>query len=455
MSAQAIEVKGLGKEYRIGAQKRIANASGLLETVTEGARNLLQRRRSSRETETDRRFWALKDIDLSIGTGEVVGVIGRNGSGKSTLLKILSDIVEPTEGRARIRGRVASLLEVGTGFHSELTGRENIYLNGALIGMKQHEVRANFDRIVEFSGVGKFLDTPVKRYSSGMYVRLAFAVAAHLEPEVLIVDEVLAVGDFSFQQKCLGRMQDVARDGRTVLFVSHNLAAVEALCSRCVLLDGGRLVADGAPYEVTREFRRKLSDIGGNAEVSLEELTGAARKVRVLTRARMLDETGALTTFIPVSRAFELRIGLRLPSGLQNVVCVVCIDSNYGTRMLTLTSPVNDGQLNVVGDQEITCRVDEFPLAPGAYRISLIVLSRNEVIDKLDGILALTVTNGEIYREGRGAQSGMCIARADWRIGAKALIANSSTSQTITVGEAEVSASRDTNELSDPSAVTV
>lgn len=238
MNQPVISVEGLGKRYLIGHQVRYDT---LRDRISQGARGILRRwRHPVGGTATQEEFWALRDVSFQVSRGEVVGIIGRNGAGKSTLLKILSRITEPTAGRATIRGRVASLLEVGTGFHPELTGRENIFLNGAILGMSRAEIRAKFDEIVAFAEVERFLDTPVKHYSSGMYVRLAFAVAAHLEPEILIVDEVLAVGDAAFQRKCLGKMQDVSRqEGRTVLLVSHNLGQISTLATRCVLLEKG------------------------------------------------------------------------------------------------------------------------------------------------------------------------------------------------------------------------
>src|SRR4051812_45707528 len=251
MSKPIIDVQGLGKAYRIGMVN--PKHTNFRETITELAKTPFKRMRrldddfsSGDQVDT---YWALKDVSFHVNQGEVLGVIGRNGAGKSTLLKCLSRITEPTTGEARIRGRVSSLLEVGTGFHPELTGRENIYLNGAILGMKRAEIRSKFDEIVAFSEVEKFLDTPVKRYSSGMYVRLAFAVAAHLEPEVLIVDEVLAVGDASFQKKCLGKMGDVVKHGRTVLFVSHNMDAVASLCTQVLLVEKGRAGEKLTPEE--------------------------------------------------------------------------------------------------------------------------------------------------------------------------------------------------------------
>ena len=239
MTDLAIRVEHLGKRYRIGERERYR---ALRDTLADAVKAPLRRLRSPRSPRVvDNTIWALRDVSLEVAPGEVLGVIGHNGAGKSTLLKILSRITEPTEGRAEVRGRVGSLLEVGTGFHPELTGRENIYLNGAILGMKRSEITRRFDEMVAFAGVERFIDTPVKRYSSGMYLRLAFAVAAHLEPEILLVDEVLAVGDAAFQKKCLGRMSDVAREGRTVLFVSHNLPSIENLCQRVVVVDGGRI----------------------------------------------------------------------------------------------------------------------------------------------------------------------------------------------------------------------
>jgi lipopolysaccharide transport system ATP-binding protein len=239
----AMEVHGLGKKYRVGALRGQASSyKRLTETIVDTLKSPFRRLQPGGASATEE-FWALKDVSFTLPKGEVLGVIGRNGAGKSTLLKILSRVTNPSEGRARMYGRIGSLLEVGTGFHPELTGRENIYLNGTILGMRKAEIDRNFDEIVAFAGVEKFLDTPVKRYSSGMYVRLAFAVAAHLETEILLVDEVLAVGDIEFQKKCLGKMQGIANEGRTILFVSHNMNAVEDLCRCALLLEHGSIAA--------------------------------------------------------------------------------------------------------------------------------------------------------------------------------------------------------------------
>ncbi|MBU5636463.1 ABC transporter ATP-binding protein [Geomonas sp. Red69] len=260
----AIKVENLSKKYLIRHQGGGAGQAALRDVLTEGARRLGKRLLGQKvaAAQYSEEFWALKDVSFQVGQGERIGIIGRNGAGKSSLLKILSRITEPSAGGVRLRGRVASLLEVGTGFHPELTGRENIFLNGAIMGMSRAEIRRKFDEIVAFAEVERFLDTPVKRYSSGMYVRLAFAVAAHLEPEILVVDEVLAVGDAAFQKKCLGKMQDVGREGRTVLFVSHNMRAIRQLCDRAILLSGGELIADGAAPQVIERYLRDTSATG-------------------------------------------------------------------------------------------------------------------------------------------------------------------------------------------------
>ena len=255
MSKPAIQVENIGKKYLLRHQQQGRRYTALRDVIAGKAKGIFNRQSSIANRQSVEEFWALKDVSFSIQQGEAVGIIGRNGAGKSTLLKLLSRITEPTTGSIRLRGRVASLLEVGTGFHPELTGRENIFLNGAILGMTRVEIRRKFDEIVAFAEVEKFLDTPVKRYSSGMYVRLAFAVAAHLEPEILIVDEVLAVGDSQFQKKCLGKMQDVSqKDGRTVLFVSHNMSAISELTQRCVYLENGRVKADGPTPAMVQQY---------------------------------------------------------------------------------------------------------------------------------------------------------------------------------------------------------
>ena len=287
----AVSISGLSKRYTIHHLARPRYES-LREVISDGARSLVRRAFSpgNREAkDSDEEFWALKDVNFTVAPGERLGIIGRNGAGKSTLLKILSRITEPTAGRIEIRGRVSSLLEVGTGFHPELTGRENIFLNGTILGMSLRDIRRKFDEIVAFAEIERFLDTPVKRYSSGMYVRLAFSVAAHLQPDILIVDEVLAVGDAQFQRKCLGKMNDVTGEGRTVIFVSHNMTTVTSLCTKCVLLDQGRVRSIGDPPHVTAEYYQGGFSGKGPELIPTEQTTGSRDEIAVLRRARLVD----------------------------------------------------------------------------------------------------------------------------------------------------------------------
>jgi len=303
----AIEVEGLSKKYRLGEYQ--AAYGTLRETVVHAGRRLTGREHHRASTE----LWALQDVSFDVPEGEVLGVVGRNGAGKSTLLKILSRIVSPTAGRAEIRGRVGSLLEVGTGFSAELTGRENIYLNGAILGMKRREIEDRFDAIVEFSGVEKFIDTPVKRYSSGMYVRLAFAVAAHFEPEILFVDEVLAVGDAEFQARCLGRMEEFGNSGRTVIFVSHNMQAVAQLCDRAILLEGGRLVREGPSEEVVAYHLQTSAGAGSTRTWSADEAPGDDL-VR-LRSVRIVDEDGDSVDYVDVRRPVGIELAFTVLHG--------------------------------------------------------------------------------------------------------------------------------------------
>jgi len=285
----AINISGLGKRYLIGAQRQ--RSESLRDAITNVATAPIRRlRHAGSSTGHVSELWALRDVSLDVDAGQVLGVIGRNGAGKSTLLKILSRITKPTTGRVAIHGRVGSLLEVGTGFHQELSGRENIYLNGAILGMTRKEIAGKFDAIVEFSEIAGFLDTPVKRYSTGMFVRLAFAVAAHLDPEILLVDEVLSVGDLAFQRKCLGQMEQIAGSGRTVFFVSHNMSAVRDLCTRVVELDKGRLVADGPSDEIVKAYIANQTATGG-AVLHIPHALGRPEELLV-TAARVLDEQG-------------------------------------------------------------------------------------------------------------------------------------------------------------------
>jgi lipopolysaccharide transport system ATP-binding protein len=301
----AIEVEGLSKKYRLGEMQ--AAYGTLRESLSHAAKRLA--RQEARHH--DREIWALRDVSFDVEEGSVLGLIGRNGAGKSTLLKILTRIVSPTSGKARIRGRVGSLLEVGTGFHTELTGRENIYLNGAILGMKRREIDQRFDAMVEFSGVEKFIDTPVKRYSSGMYVRLAFSVAAHLEPEIMLVDEVLSVGDAEFQRRCLGRMEELGSAGRTVLFVSHQLSAIAQLCDRAIQINGGKIVQDGAPAEVIAHYLHQTHSAGTERVWESEDAAPGNDLVRIMA-VRVLSHDGMPPGIVDVRRPIGIETVFRV-----------------------------------------------------------------------------------------------------------------------------------------------
>ena len=340
MSEVAIRCEGLGKQYRIGKRERYRT---LRDTLTDAMYAPFRRIRSafqpsslpaSQHPNGDDTIWALKDVSFEIKQGEVVGIIGRNGAGKSTLLKILSRITEPTEGTAEIHGRVGSLLEVGTGFHPELTGRENIYLNGAILGMRKAEIGRNFDEIVAFAEVEQFIDTPVKHYSSGMYMRLAFAVAAHLEPEILLVDEVLAVGDLAFQKKCLGKMSDVAKEGRTVLFVSHNLAAVGRLCTRGIYLAEGRIAYDGLAQSAIGLYVKQLP----TAEAAL---TYRDLSLQVLFE----DEHGSRITVWQYNSDLIVQVYVNSREALRDPAIDLAFYSESGVRVFAVQSDRLDEQM--------------------------------------------------------------------------------------------------------------
>jgi lipopolysaccharide transport system ATP-binding protein len=362
-------------------------------------------------------FWALSDVGFEIKPGEVVGIIGRNGAGKSTLLKILSRITKPTAGEVRLRGRVGSLLEVGTGFHPELTGSENIYLNGAILGMKRAEITRKFEQIVEFAEVAQFLETPVKRYSSGMYVRLAFAVAAHLQPEILIVDEVLAVGDMGFQRKCMGRMREVGRSGCTVLFVSHSMPAIEALCSRVLLLDGGRVVRDGSVRELIQEYHQRVLQPVNGANDDLAQRGGSGRSQKVYQSATLLDERGEPTSFLPLGGLFHLRLGMDAATPLEYPTITLGIDDTLGHRLLSLQTPVTKPVLeHVQGQITVDCKVPNFPLAPGEYWVKLGLRSLVGEVDEIERVLHFSVTDADKFGEGRGIHQGLCVAPTQWTV---------------------------------------
>lgn len=393
MSSEIVSIEGLGKCYRIGARRE--RSLSLRESVTSmavgAARRLGQlvtRRRAEPRSED---FWALKDISLEVQRGEVCGIIGRNGAGKSTLLKILSRITEPTEGRAVLRGRVGSLLEVGTGFHPELTGRENIYMSGAILGMRKAEIQRKFDGIVAFADIERFLDTPCKRYSSGMYVRLGFAVAAHLEPEILIIDEVLAVGDAAFQKKCLGKMSEVSRSGRTVLFVSHNMRVVNKLCTRAVLLADGRVVGDGSPQQITDQY---LAEAATGVE-AVKEFEWPAATDNAITRLELLDGTGTPGTALRAGDKWSAKVHFSTRRPLPHGIVGCGISTADGVPVHTFWSQPQDFQ---VGSHTAIFHYNQVQLSAGTYRLTLGLSSHERTVHYLED--AAFIQLGEAPAEG-------------------------------------------------------
>jgi lipopolysaccharide transport system ATP-binding protein len=378
MSRTVIKAEGLGKEYIIGKrEKRIETFGEMLTSLATPYRRLRNLRGNVDPAE---RIWALKGVSFDVKEGEVVGVIGRNGAGKSTLLKILSRVTEPTEGRAMIKGRVSSLLEVGTGFHPELTGRENIYLNGAVLGMSRKEIDKKFDAIVDFSGVEKFIDTPVKRYSSGMYVRLAFAVGAHLDPEIMIVDEVLAVGDVEFQKKCLGQMHSVARGGRTVLFVSHNMASIEELCDRAIVMNAGRLDRDGPARSVIAHYLRDAPGRRAFEFDALADREGSGHAV--INSVDLLSADGASRlSSVPFYQPFRVRIHYRAKQPLDAPKFGLAILSQRGERVVLNENTEAGVRIDrIQGQGYVDCLVRNPSLLPGEYYLELWIVEIPNVL---------------------------------------------------------------------------
>jgi lipopolysaccharide transport system ATP-binding protein len=419
VASVAISVEGLSKRYRLGT----FTGSGygrLTESLSDAALAPFRRLRGAiAEAPDERTIWALKEVAFEVAEGDVVGIVGRNGAGKTTLLKVLSRITAPTTGQATLRGRVGSLLEVGTGFHPELTGRENVYLNGAILGMGRSEVRRKFDDIVAFAEVERFLDTPVKRYSSGMAVRLAFAVAAHLEPEILIVDEVLAVGDAAFQRKCLGKMESVGREGRTVLFVSHNMAAVSHLCDWAVQLDAGRVIRSGSTDEVVRAY---LDEAAGAGRLALEERpdrkgSGQLRVRAVTLRDRTGRDVGALRLGEPALIELEYESPAERP--LSNVAVWLHLDSLFGQRVTTLHNELAGQEFETLPPRgTIACELPRLPLLPGAYQLTFYVTVNGIQADWLINAGTIEVAEGDFFETGKlpRSQDGLVVFDQRWTV---------------------------------------
>jgi lipopolysaccharide transport system ATP-binding protein len=412
-----IRARRLGKQYRIGQQQQYRT---LRESIVDAVRAPLARLTSGAWPAQDATFWALKDISFEVPSGQAVGIIGRNGAGKSTLLKVLSRVTEPTTGRVELFGRIASLLEVGTGFHPELTGRENIFLNGALLGMRRADIARKLDEIVAFSEIERFLDTPVKRYSSGMYVRLAFAVAAHLEPDVLVVDEVLAVGDASFQKKCLGKLEDVAGHGRTVLFVSHNMPAVTRLCSRAILLQEGQLVNDGPSAQIVGEYLTGVAKSGATRSWPVDQAPGTA-ELR-LTSVSLIGADGLPVAAPLISEPLQLRVGYRtLVPGLRFRCSVLFF--TQGVCAFAAVEPIEEERARPA-DYYSTLMIPPDLLAEGDYTVQVSLFasrgSKSRFAIVRDAV-AFYVTDPLTGSSARGdyaeAMLGVMRPKLEWQLG--------------------------------------
>jgi lipopolysaccharide transport system ATP-binding protein len=416
MSDSVIRVEGLGKKYVLGHQSEgRSQYKSLRDVVADGARSMFRQKERSERDE----FWALRDVNFEISQGDRVGIIGRNGAGKSTLLKVLSRIVEPTTGRIGIRGRVASLLEVGTGFHPELTGRENIYLNGAILGMSRREIERKFDEIVAFAEVERFLDTPVKRYSSGMYVRLAFAVAAHLEPEILIVDEVLAVGDAQFQKKCLGKMEDVGKEGRTVIFVSHQMSAIQALCDRGIVLQAGKVILDGNSNDAVNLYLESGCTLANEVPLAERKDRSGSGKVKAVG-ITIFDQKGLQVSSLQAGEDYCFAIDClnQTESKLSNVVLSLDIfDERDNLILLFRTNFTNEFITMNPGMNQVRCKIQNLPITLGSYRTSVFVSHADqEFLDFVKDASSFSVEGGDFFGTGSSGLPSHCkvLTKVDW-----------------------------------------
>jgi len=384
MPSPALQVEQLGKQYPYHRY-----TGDLRQTISQWFKQ---------SKGSDESFWALKEVNFALSQGETLGIIGRNGSGKSTLLKILSQITKPTTGRVSLYGRVASLLEVGTGFHPDLTGRENIYLNGSFLGMTRKEISLKLDEIIDFAGIAPFIETPVKHYSSGMYMRLAFAVAAHLEAEILLVDEVLAVGDLSFQQKCLGKMNDLTQDGRTVLFVSHDLGAVNTLCKEAIWLDRGCIQQRGLAVEVIQAYSSHFEEFRSTSEYQNREGSGKLR----LSQIRVLDAEDREVTSVQTGDSIRIKMEFESvpPQSFKEVVIGLPIRTASGVFMTVLNNKMSGFPIQDAAVNEVICSIDRIPLLPGTYFIDLNLIVDYQISDRIPSLIQLTVLSGDYYDSG-------------------------------------------------------
>ena len=403
----AISAAGLSKRYTIGTAPRY-------DLLTERLAGLFRLRRARREPDTT--LWAVRDVSFEVKHGEVLGIIGRNGAGKSTLLKILTRITPPTHGHAHIHGRLASLLEVGTGFHPELTGRENIYLNAAILGMRKREIDRRLDEIVDFSGVARFIDTPVKHYSTGMSMRLAFSVAAHLDPEILIVDEVLAVGDADFQKKCLGKMHTSARSGRTVLFVSHNMSAITSLCTRALLMADGAIAHDGTPAHVVQQY---MASLERTAAVPFGEITNRQGNGEVrFTAMRIVDAGGREQEAVAAGQAVTIELDYVSATSIETktVQMAVAVNTLMGQPLFICHNMTQGTEFEYLPAQgTVACTIPKLPLRPGQYTMNIHCGVNGLESDIICDVRTLTVAGGDFFGTGRFNSVGLLVDHS-WRV---------------------------------------
>lgn len=399
MSDLVIDVRNLGKMYRIGALQERSDT--LRDAITDGTRNMFRRNLNPGGTEE---FWAVRDVNFQVERGEVLGIIGRNGAGKSTLLKLLSRITTPTEGEIRVRGRVGTLLEVGTGFHPELSGRENIYMNGAILGMTRQEINSKFDEIVTFSEIEKFIDTPVKRYSSGMYIRLAFSVAAHLESDILLVDEVLAVGDVAFQRKCLGKMDDIAEGGRTVVFVSHNMATIQSMCKRGIVMDAGQIAYNGDIDSAVETYLTMVEEHIDTTELYYRTDRFGGELFRYSAVQFFDTNTGLPVNSLLSGQdvTIKLQYDCRVPEGLQDVSVTMAFFKQGEIFLFACRSDVVEQHYNIsFGPGEVTCRIPRWPVNQGRVMFNINAISRNGHVDRVRNAGYIDTEMGDFYGSGK------------------------------------------------------
>jgi lipopolysaccharide transport system ATP-binding protein len=419
----AIKIKNISKRYRLG---HLRGDRTLREAIVDGASasflaisSLLNGKKNTRESGQAVDLWALQDISFEVMPGELLGLIGRNGAGKSTLLKVLSRITEPTAGRIEIDGRVGSLLEVGTGFNYELTGRENIFLSGAILGMRRAEIQRLFDEIVAFAGVEEFIDTPVKRYSTGMAVRLGFAVAAHLQAEILLIDEVLAVGDFTFQRKCIGKMNEIARgSGRTIVFVSHNMAAIESLCDTCLLLDSGRLIMKGTSQEALARYAADQT-INFGATCLVGHPGRRAGSEPVMQSVELYCGDDAVRGLVRMGSPLSIAVTYSAKGPVRPVLGAV-VKTIYGTPVFCISDRFCEQLLDCMPTSQamITCRIDELRLMPATYVVDLYLGDTRDDFDVINDAISFEVVPADLYGTGRLPPSwgGPMFCTATWRI---------------------------------------